>query len=136
MRWKTLPRQSELKPDEISYYEARLYLYNSTDNFEKALGDLTHLIALKPDETDLFFRRAEIYLKLGRNDESLADYEKVLAKNPKNVAALAGKGEVIAKKGDRRAGAEQLQQALRLATDPKEKENIQAKLRAIGVGPL
>jgi predicted TPR repeat methyltransferase len=73
---------------------------------------------------------------LNKLDESLADYEKVLAKDPKNVAALAGKGEVIAKKGDRRAGAEQLQAALRLATDPKDKESIQAKLRAIGVGPL
>jgi len=54
----------------------------------------------------------------------------------RGIAALAGKGEVIAKKGDRRAGAEQLQTALRLATDPKDKESIQAKLRAIGVGPL
>ena len=68
--------------------------------------------------------------------ESLADYEKVLAKEPDNVAALAGKGEVIANQGNRRAGAEFLQQALRLATDPKEKETIQTKLRGIGVGPL
>jgi hypothetical protein len=29
-----------------------------------------------------------------------------------------------------------LEEALRLATDPKDKENIQAKLHAIGVGPL
>ena len=51
-------------------------------------------------------------------------------------AALAGKGEVIANQGDRKAGAELLQQALRLATGPKEQEKIQAKLRGIGVGPL
>jgi predicted TPR repeat methyltransferase len=73
---------------------------------------------------------------LNKTDESQADYEKLLAKDPKNVAALAGKGEVIAKKGNKRAGAAQLQESLQLATDPKEKESIQAKLRAIGVGPL
>ena len=65
-----------------------------------------------------------------------ADYEKVLAKDPKNATALAGEGEVIAKKGDRRAGAAKLQQALQLASDPKDKERIQVKLREIGVGPL
>jgi tetratricopeptide (TPR) repeat protein len=94
------------------------------------------LIALKPDRTELYLQRANLYFKLNWYDDSLADYEKVLAKEPKNVSALAGKGEIIAKKGDRKAGAEQLQEALRLATDPKEKENIQARLRSIGVGPL
>ena len=94
------------------------------------------LIVLQPDRTELYLQRANLYLKLTKYDESLADYEKVLAKEPKNVSALAGKGEVIAKKGDRKAGAEQLREALRLTTDPKEKENIQARLRAIGVGPL
>ena len=66
----------------------------------------------------------------------MTDYERVLAKDPKNVEALAGRGEMVAKKGDRRAGAEQLRQALQLASDPKEKDVIQSKLRAIGVGPL
>ncbi|MBV9130544.1 MAG: tetratricopeptide repeat protein, partial [Verrucomicrobia bacterium] len=103
---------------------------------EKALGDLTHLIALKPDHIELYLRRANLYLQLNKKDESLADYERVLAKDPQNVAALAGKGEVIAKKGNRRAGAEQLEEALRLATDPRDKANIQAKLHGIGVGPL
>jgi tetratricopeptide (TPR) repeat protein len=91
---------------------------------------------LKPEETDFYLRRADLYLNLNKYDEALADYQKVLAKEPKNVSALAGKGEVIAKKGDRRTGAAQLQEALRLATDPKQKEGIQSKLRAIGVGPL
>lgn len=103
---------------------------------EKSISDLTHLIALKPNENALYLRRANIYLKLNEFDNALADYDTLLAKEPQNVAALAGKGESIAQKGDRRAGAEQLQQALRLASDPKEKEKIQAKLRAIGVGPL
>jgi hypothetical protein len=49
---------------------------------------------------------------------------------------LAGKGEAIAKQGNRRAGAEELQKALQIASDPKEKEGIQTKLREIGVGPL
>ena len=86
--------------------------------------------------TDLHLRRADLYLQLNETDEALADYEQVLAKDPKNVTALAGKGEVIARKGDRRAGATQLQQALQLASDPKEKERIQFMLREIGVGPL
>ena len=59
-----------------------------------------------------------------------------MAKDPKKAAALAGEGEVIAKKGDLRAGAAQMQQALQLASDPKEKERIQVKLRELGVGPL
>jgi tetratricopeptide (TPR) repeat protein len=126
----------ELKPDDSSYYEARLYLYTDEKDAAKALGDLTHLIALKPEETDLYMRRSDLYLKLNKYDEALADYEKILAKDPKNIQALAGKGEVIAMKGDRKSGAAQLQEALRMATDPKEKEGIQAKLRAIGVGPL
>ena len=122
---------------ELSFpYEARLYLYTDEKDSEKILGDLTHLIALKPAETDLYMRRADLYLKLNKYDEALVDYERILAKDPKNTRALAGKGEVIAMKGDRKAGAAQLQEALQMATDPKEKEGIQAKLRAIGVGPL
>ena len=81
-------------------------------------------------------RRADLNRKLRQYDESLADYEKVLSKEPANVRALVGKGEVIANQGNRKAGAELLQEALRLATDPKEQEKIQAKLRGIGVGPL
>src|SRR5262249_50753514 len=126
----------ELKPAEGAYYTARLYIYLNEGDSEKAAGDYTHLIELKPDDMDLYLRRADLYLKLNKNDQALADYEKVLAKDSNNVAALAGKGEAIAKKGDRRDGAAQLQQALKLASDPKEKERIQAKLREIGVGPL
>jgi tetratricopeptide (TPR) repeat protein len=133
---KDFTKAIEVMPDDSSYYEARLYIYNSENDSEKALGDLIHLIALQPDRIELYLHRANLYLKLTKYDESLADYEKVLATEPKNVSALAGKGEAIARKGDRKAGAEQLREALRLATDPKEKEAIQARLRAIGVGPL
>ena len=127
---KDFTKAIEVMPDDSSYYEARLYIYNSENDSEKALGDLIHLIALQPDRIELYLQRANLYLKLTKYDESLADYEKVLATEPKNVSALAGKGEAIARKGDRKAGAEQLREALRLATDPKEKEAIQAKLRA------
>jgi len=94
------------------------------------------LIALNPDDEDLILRRANLYLKLNKPNEALADYEKVLTKDPQNVVALAGKGEAIAKQGNRRAGAEELQKALQIASDPKQKEGIQTKLREIGVGPL
>ena len=125
-----------LQPGESAYYTDRLYIYLSRGDAEKAVGDFTHLIALKPDETDLYLRRADLYLKLNKYEEARADYEKVLANDPNNVAALSGEGEVIAKRGDRRAGAAKLQQALQLASDPKDKERIQVKLREIGVGPI
>jgi predicted Zn-dependent protease len=108
----------------------------SQRDFLKAIDDFTRLIALRPDDKDLTLRRANLYLKLNRPNEALADCEKILAKDPQNVVAMAGKGEAIAKQGNRRAGAEELQKALQIASDPKEKEGIQAKLREIGVGPL
>jgi tetratricopeptide (TPR) repeat protein len=129
-------RAIALQPGEGGYYTARLFIYLSQGDTEKAVGDLTHLIALKPDDTALALQRADLYLKLNKYDEARADYEKILAKDPKKAAALAGEGEVIAKKGDLRAGAARMQQALQLASDPKEKERIQVKLRELGVGPL
>ena len=125
----------EMKPD-AAYYEARAYLYDGEGDTEKEIGDVTRLITFKPSDTSLVLRRADLYMKLKRYDEALADYEQVLTGDPKSIPALAGKGEVIAKKGDRRGGAAQLQEALQLTSDPKEKEYIQAKLREIGVGPL
>jgi tetratricopeptide (TPR) repeat protein len=126
----------ELKPDEGAYYTARSYVYVSQGDSAKAIDDFTRLMALKPDDKDLILRRANLYLKLNKPNEALADYEKILTKDPQNVIALAGKGEAIAKQGNRRAGAEELQKALQIASDPKEKEEIQTKLREIGVGPL
>ena len=111
----------DLKPDESSYFEARLYIYNSENDLGRALGDLNHLIALKPDQNQPLHVRANLYFKLNKNDESLADYEKVLAKDPKNVPALAGKGEVIAKQGNLRAGAEQLRRRCGWRLIPRRK---------------
>ena len=129
-------RAIELKPDEGAYYTARSYIYVSEGDSAKAVDDFTRLIALRPEDKDLLLRRAQLYLKLNRMNEALADYKNVLAKDPQNVAALAGKGETIAKQGNRRTGAEELQKALQIASDPKKKEEIQAKLREMGVGPL
>ena len=102
----------------------------------KAIDDFSRLIAAKPDATDLYMRRADLYMKVEKWDAAVADYEKVLSADPENALALAGKGMAIARKGDRRTGAEQLQKALKMTNDPKKQEDIREKLRELGVGPL
>jgi tetratricopeptide (TPR) repeat protein len=126
----------ELKPNQAAYYTARSYIYMSQGDFARAIDDFTRLLALNPDDKDLRLKRASLYLKVNETNEALADYEKVLANDARNVIALAGRGEALAKQGHRRAGAEALQQALQIASDPKKKVEIEAKLREIGVGPL
>jgi tetratricopeptide (TPR) repeat protein len=93
------------------------------------------LIALKPDDLSLPSRRGNLYAQLGKFDEAAADFDKVLAKDPNYPPALAGKGFVIAKKGDVRSGVAEIQKALELSKDPKEQDDMRAKLRQLGIGP-
>jgi tetratricopeptide (TPR) repeat protein len=94
------------------------------------------MLVLNPHDSHLRLRRGDLYLKANKPDEALKDYESILTDDPDNVSALAGKGQALAQKGDRRAGAEQLQKALGFAKDPKQQQEIREKLRALGVGPL
>ena len=75
-------------------------------------------------------------MKSNKFDDAIADFDKVLAADPNDFEAIAGKGEAIAKKGDPRAGADLLTKAEKLASDPKQRQEIQTKRRAIGIGPL
>ena len=127
----------ELKPDEDVYYEARLYLENGENDFQKALGDLTHLIDLKPDETDLLLATRG---NLPQTPQVRRVAGGLRESSGQRTRRMSRPWLAKEKSSQKRVTAEpvrnNLQQALRLATDPKEKEKIQTRLRAIGVGPL
>src|SRR5262249_8497571 len=69
------------------------------------------LVAGNPRDTAARAALGTVYQKLGRVDEALAEYTATLSADPKNPVALANRGELRLKRGDR-AGFDDLARAV------------------------
>ncbi|MFN7130688.1 MAG: tetratricopeptide repeat protein [Myxococcales bacterium] len=74
------------------------------------------LVAMNPKDTSSHAALGNVYQKLGRIDDALASYDRAIALFDRNVVALASRGEIRLRRGDR-AGYTDLLRAAEL--DPK-----------------
>jgi tetratricopeptide (TPR) repeat protein len=103
-------------PDYAPAYIVRGQAWRFSGEPRKAVEDFSQAIALGLDRSAyLYTIRAEARVAGGDPAEAIADYDRALAARPGFWPALAGRGAVLAERGDPRALAE-LDRAL--ATNP------------------
>lgn len=69
------------------YYRAMIYM--DSEDYEKAITDLTRALELKPDLHFAKFARATAYGRLGNTDESAADFKTVIPLMEVNMQSFA-----------------------------------------------
>ncbi len=107
--WQMWARSGNSKIDR--QYSKALTHMNGGD-FTAAIQSFSGLIKTKPDLAEAWNKRATAYFLAGDLDRSLADCDEVIKRNPVHFGALAGYGQIYAKKGDYERALEYFNQAL------------------------
>ncbi len=82
----------ERKPGETAGYKVRSAVYFKMNNFEKAINDLSKIIALDAKDSEALFTRGLYYQKLNQHSNAVNDFTSIIDKNPKNHEALFCRG--------------------------------------------
>ncbi|HLP88833.1 MAG TPA: tetratricopeptide repeat protein [Nostocaceae cyanobacterium] len=69
-------------------------IYYLSNEYPKALDDLTEAIKLSPNEAEYLAHRGETYRLMKKYPEALQDLDKAIELNPKSDWALANRGEI------------------------------------------
>ena len=83
--------------------------------FDTALKYLNNVIITKPNYAEAWNQRATLYYMVGDYQDSLKDIAQTLALEPRQFGAIAGKGMVELKLGDKQAALDAFKQALVIA---------------------
>jgi len=84
----------EKNPRSVSAYVNRSYMYNHTNQFDKAVTDCNEGLKLDPRNYRLFANRGIAYRNTGRYKMAVDDYDKVLQLNPKNWETYTDRGTI------------------------------------------
>nr|MDZ8001618.1 tetratricopeptide repeat protein [Aulosira sp. DedVER01a] len=68
-------------------------VYTQSNQYSKALEDLTEAIKLAPDDAEYLSDRGKTYRLMERYEESLQDYNRAIELNPKYNRAIANRGQ-------------------------------------------
>ncbi|BBD59222.1 tetratricopeptide repeat protein [Nostoc sp. HK-01] len=71
----------------------RGHVYTKSNQYSKALEDLTEAIKLVPDEAEYLVDRGWTYRLMERHQEALSDYNRAIEINPKSDWAIAQRGQ-------------------------------------------
>src|SRR6516164_4815972 len=116
------PNDSELLLDRAEAAAAAGY-------FDKAVGDLDHVLKADPNRLEALIYRASANRALNRLDAALADVEKALARTPNSVPGLLERGNIRRLNGDLEGAREDWERISRLApgsqTDMAARANIE-----------
>jgi tetratricopeptide (TPR) repeat protein len=89
-----------LQPNDPELLIDRAEAAASAGFFDKAIGDLDHVLKASPNRVDALIYRASAYRALDRLDPALADIERALALEPKSAPALLERGNIRRLRGD------------------------------------
>ncbi|MDZ8079396.1 MAG: tetratricopeptide repeat protein [Nostoc sp. DcaGUA01] len=70
----------------------RSYIYSQSNQYSKALADLTQAIKLVPEEVEYLTVRGMTYCQMQRYQEALLDFNRVIELNPNYQWAIASRG--------------------------------------------
>ncbi|MBN3890127.1 MAG: tetratricopeptide repeat protein [Nostoc sp. JL31] len=71
----------------------RSYIYSQSNQYSKALEDLTEAIKLAPEEAEYLIFRGIINYKKSCCSEAIQDFNRAIELNPKNISAITLRGE-------------------------------------------
>jgi tetratricopeptide (TPR) repeat protein len=94
--------------------KARAEAYYWHREYNKAIDDLSGILALAPDNVAILERRATIFRIMGKDADAIADYDLVIAAAP-SYAALANRGIAHSNLGDGLKAIADLTAALNIA---------------------
>jgi len=89
-----------LQPNDSELLLDRAEAAASAGYFDKAVGDLDHVLKADPNRLEALIYRASANRALNRLDAALADVEKALARTPNSVPGLLERGNIRRLSGD------------------------------------
>jgi tetratricopeptide (TPR) repeat protein len=89
-----------LQPNDSELLLDRAEAAASAGYFDKAVGDLDHVLKADPNRLEALIYRASANRSLNRLDAALADVEKALARTPNSVPGLLERGNIRRLSGD------------------------------------
>jgi len=107
--------------------------------FDRAVGDLDHVLQKDPNQVEALVYRASAYRALDRLDPARADIDRALAAAPHSVAALLERGNIRRLEGDRDGARRDWEEVGRLApgsaADMAARANLEHLAEAPGAVP-
>jgi tetratricopeptide (TPR) repeat protein len=84
----------EKNPRSISAYVNRSYMYNHTDQYDKAMQDCNEGLKLEPDNFKLYVNRGISYRNTKQYGLAVKDYDRALQINPENWETYIDRGTI------------------------------------------
>jgi tetratricopeptide (TPR) repeat protein len=123
-----------LQPNNPDLLVDRAEAAASAGYFDKAVGDLDHVLKIDPGRVDALIYRASANRALDRLDPALADIEKALADAPNSVPALLERGNIRRLKGDTKGAREDWERIGQLAPGSQADMAARANIERLDLG--
>lgn len=105
-------------PDDAFAYRARAIFYQTINDPENALVDISRSIELNPNDASSHYARGSLYdVAFNDNQAALEDYNRAIELDPQNPAFFNDRATVYGELGDQEAEMADYERALELAPD-------------------
>ncbi len=124
----------EIFPDNTELYVLRGQAYFLSNEYSKAIDDISKAIAKDPENQSLRFERGEYYRKFGQHQNAINDFNEIIRLNPLSPRAHYFRGLALESTFDHNEALADFEEALRLTPDahsPQSEEYRKARNRIL-----
>jgi tetratricopeptide (TPR) repeat protein len=124
-----------LDPTDPYPFIARGVALADLKQFEQATADYDRAIALDSGNAAAHYNRGRAWQNIGDIDRALTDFDTALRLRPGYMTALYARGIALQTLGENQHAVADFRQALSMATDDATRQQLQARLAALGASP-